>query len=173
MATIHQPSSQVFELFDRLMLLAEGRLAYLGPTNVAEDFFQSVGFKCPRSYNPADHYLKVLAIAPGEETECRQRVEEICDKFSNSDKGESQRYFWSWIFQSLLSFISTGTAIKVGIKELSKHSMPGKPSVSEGEYKKYRANWGTQFMALLKRSWFTAIREPMLFHIRMIQTIAS
>ena len=51
--------------------------------------------------------------------------------------------------------------------------MPGNPSVHEIGYKKYRANWGTQFMALLKRSWFTAIREPMLFHIRMIQTIAS
>ena len=86
-ATIHQPSSQVFELFDRLMLLAEGRLAYLGPTTVAEGFFQSVGFQCPRNYNPADHYLKVLAIAPGEESECRQRVDEICEKFDSSDKG--------------------------------------------------------------------------------------
>ena len=74
-------------MFDRLMLLAEGRLAYLGPTAVAESFFQSAGFQCPRNYNPADHYLKVLAIAPGEEAECRQRVEQICEKFNSSDKG--------------------------------------------------------------------------------------
>ena len=85
----------------------------------------------------------------------------------------SQIDIFRWIFPSILPFITTGTAIKVGIKELSKHSMPGNPSVRENGYKKYRANWGTQFMALLKRSWFTAIREPMLFHIRMIQTIAS
>ena len=37
--TIHQPSSLIFEMFDRLLLLAEGRVAYLGPTSEAEHFF--------------------------------------------------------------------------------------------------------------------------------------
>ena len=37
--TIHQPSSEVFEKFDTLCLLAEGRLAYLGPLLEAEKFF--------------------------------------------------------------------------------------------------------------------------------------
>ena len=90
-ATIHQPSSQVFEMFDRLMLLAEGRLAYLGPTSTAESFFLSAGFQCPRNYNPADHYLKVLAIAPGEESECKRRVEDICEQFDRSDKGKTKQ----------------------------------------------------------------------------------
>ena len=63
--------------------------------------------------------------------------------------------------------------MKVGIKELSKHNLSGNMPLGDNEYKKYRASWGTQFLALLKRSWLTAIREPMLFHVRMIQTIAS
>jgi ABC-type multidrug transport system ATPase subunit len=37
--TIHQPSSEIFEMFDRLCLLAEGRLAYLGDLSHATDFF--------------------------------------------------------------------------------------------------------------------------------------
>ena len=37
--TIHQPSSLVFEMFDRLLLLAEGSVAYLGPIQEAETFF--------------------------------------------------------------------------------------------------------------------------------------
>ena len=37
--TIHQPSSEVFDKFDRLCLLAEGRLAYLGPLKEAPRFF--------------------------------------------------------------------------------------------------------------------------------------
>jgi ABC-type multidrug transport system ATPase subunit len=38
--TIHQPSSETFELFDKLYLLAEGRLAYTGPINGALNFFR-------------------------------------------------------------------------------------------------------------------------------------
>lgn len=37
--TIHQPSSQTFEIFDTVIILAEGRLAYLGPNSMAPDYF--------------------------------------------------------------------------------------------------------------------------------------
>ena len=37
--TIHQPSSEIFEKFDRLVLMAEGRLAYIGDLDGAKDFF--------------------------------------------------------------------------------------------------------------------------------------
>ena len=37
--TIHQPSSEIFETFDRLCLLAEGRMAYFGPVSEAIEFF--------------------------------------------------------------------------------------------------------------------------------------
>lgn len=39
--TIHQPSSEVFQEFDKLCLLAEGRLAYLGDISGAVHFFSS------------------------------------------------------------------------------------------------------------------------------------
>ena len=37
--TIHQPSSEIFEKFDRLCLLAEGRLAFIGGLNEAKMYF--------------------------------------------------------------------------------------------------------------------------------------
>ena len=37
--TIHQPSSEIFEGFDRLLLMAEGRLAYIGDVLHAHHFF--------------------------------------------------------------------------------------------------------------------------------------
>ncbi len=37
--TIHQPSSEVFELFDRVLLMAEGNMAYLGDIERCYDFF--------------------------------------------------------------------------------------------------------------------------------------
>ena len=37
--TIHQPSSEIFEKFDKLCLLAEGRLAFIGDLKEAASFF--------------------------------------------------------------------------------------------------------------------------------------
>jgi ABC-type multidrug transport system ATPase subunit len=36
---IHQPSSDIFQMFDRLCLLAEGRMAYFGDLPQANNFF--------------------------------------------------------------------------------------------------------------------------------------
>jgi len=45
--TIHQPSSQVFSMFNRLLLLSEGRTAFLGKPNDAVAFLAKYvpGFK--------------------------------------------------------------------------------------------------------------------------------
>ena len=39
-STIHQPSSEVFAMFDRLLILAEGRVAFLGDVKEAHGFFE-------------------------------------------------------------------------------------------------------------------------------------
>ena len=53
-ATIHQPSSEIFYLFDDLLLLAEGRVIYHGEVKNAIDYFGGLGFKCPQYVNPSD-----------------------------------------------------------------------------------------------------------------------
>lgn len=37
--TIHQPSSELFSMFDKILLIAEGRSAFLGTPNQATEFF--------------------------------------------------------------------------------------------------------------------------------------
>lgn len=73
--TIHQPSSEVFELFDRLCLMAEGRLAYLGDLKKCPAFFASHGFTCPNNYNPADFYIQNLALVPANREESLERIQ--------------------------------------------------------------------------------------------------
>lgn len=38
--TIHQPSSELYSMFDKLLLLAEGRVAFLGTPDEADTFFR-------------------------------------------------------------------------------------------------------------------------------------
>jgi ABC-type multidrug transport system ATPase subunit len=52
-ASIHQPRSSIFALFDDLLLLAEGAVAYHGPADKVLDHFAALGHACPEHYNPA------------------------------------------------------------------------------------------------------------------------
>lgn len=61
MATIHQPSSAMYELFDKLLLLSAGRLVYFGSARDALDFFNEIEYPVPVNTNPADHFLDVIS----------------------------------------------------------------------------------------------------------------
>ncbi|KAJ9705823.1 hypothetical protein PVL29_003769 [Vitis rotundifolia] len=58
--SIHQPSNEVFGLFDNLCLLSSGRTVYFGPAHAANEFFSRNGFPCPTLQNPSDHFLKAI-----------------------------------------------------------------------------------------------------------------
>ncbi|URE05527.1 ABC-2 type transporter [Musa troglodytarum] len=59
-AAIHQPSSEVFQLFHGLCLLAYGRTVFFGAASMANEFFASNGFPCSPLRNPSDHYLRTI-----------------------------------------------------------------------------------------------------------------
>ncbi|KAI5385965.1 ABC transporter G family member 1 isoform X1 [Lathyrus oleraceus] len=59
-ASIHQPSSEVFQLFHNLCLLSSGKTVYFGPASAASEFFALNGFPCPPLQNPSDHLLKTI-----------------------------------------------------------------------------------------------------------------
>ncbi|KAI6673790.1 hypothetical protein NL676_001696 [Syzygium grande] len=60
--SIHQPSSEVFDLFDDLLLLSSGETVFLGEAKMAIEFFADAGFPCPRRRNPADHFLRCISL---------------------------------------------------------------------------------------------------------------
>nr|XP_010321482.1 ABC transporter G family member 11-like [Solanum lycopersicum] len=59
-ASIHQPSSEVFQLFHNLCLLSSGRIVYFGNISNANEYFALNGFPCPTMRNPSDHYLRTI-----------------------------------------------------------------------------------------------------------------
>jgi ABC-type multidrug transport system ATPase subunit len=59
-STIHQPSSAMFALFDKVMLLCDGEVAYCGPTSAAEAYFARIGLPFPSNYNPCDFMMQLV-----------------------------------------------------------------------------------------------------------------
>ncbi|KAG8177288.1 hypothetical protein JTE90_029424 [Oedothorax gibbosus] len=140
--TIHQPSSETFEMFHHLLLLAEGRVAFRGEASDALAFFERAGLRCPVNYNPADFYIHNLAIIPGKEKESKDKVSAICDQFAREHASDRH-------IISSTSFSDTEI----------------KPSA------RYKASWFAQFKAVLWRSWISMIREPMTTKVRFMQSI--
>ncbi|KAH8361040.1 protein white [Drosophila serrata] len=143
--TIHQPSSELFELFDKILLMAEGRVAFLGTPSEAVDFFSYVGAQCPTNYNPADFYVQVLAVVPGREIESRERIAKICDNFAISKVARDMEQL------------------------LATKSLQQPLEQPENGFT-YKATWFMQFRAVLWRSWLSVLKEPLLVKVRLIQT---
>jgi len=57
--TIHQPSSEVFNGFDRVVLLKEGRVMYQGSTGDVSSYFADRSHPMPDNFNPSDWIMTI------------------------------------------------------------------------------------------------------------------
>ncbi|XP_076166926.1 protein white-like isoform X2 [Ptiloglossa arizonensis] len=150
-ATLHQPSSELFALFDRILLMAEGRVAFMGTATQACTFFETLGAACPSNYNPADYFVQMLAVVPGREMSCRHAINTVCNAFQKSNHG----------VKIALEAEATNGEFEDTLRD-SKDPKNRSP---------YKATWCEQFRAVLWRSWLSVIKEPILIKIRLLQTI--
>ncbi|KAK0174891.1 hypothetical protein PV327_010606 [Microctonus hyperodae] len=150
-ATLHQPSSELFALFNKILLMAEGRVAFMGTPDEAYTFFKSMGAVCPSNYNPADYFVQVLAVVSGREADCRRTINAVCDTFQRSNHG--------------MNIASKAENIHGEFEDSFKNKKSRNIQKSP-----YKASWCEQFRAVLWRSWLAVIKEPILIKVRLLQT---
>uniref|UniRef100_A0A2N9EIA3 ABC transporter domain-containing protein n=1 Tax=Fagus sylvatica TaxID=28930 RepID=A0A2N9EIA3_FAGSY len=56
-----QPAPETFNLFDDIILMAEGKVVYHGPRTCVLRFFEDCGFKCPDRKGAADFLQEVIS----------------------------------------------------------------------------------------------------------------
>ncbi|GMH52876.1 hypothetical protein TrLO_g10234 [Triparma laevis f. longispina] len=65
LATIHQPSSEIFQQFDNVIVLGKrGRVVFSGPVEGLSEHFAKKGYPNPPDTNPSDHALFVIMTSP-------------------------------------------------------------------------------------------------------------
>ena len=69
MFTIHQPSSDIFESFDNLILMNKGRIMYQGAVAAVDEYFGTRERPLPPKYNPADWIMIVAQSVSEDELE--------------------------------------------------------------------------------------------------------
>jgi ABC-2 type transporter len=55
-ASLQQPSRELFFIFTHLMLLNKGKIVYFGNLHKAMCYFAELGYPCPRALNPAEYF---------------------------------------------------------------------------------------------------------------------
>ncbi|TDZ71817.1 ABC transporter G family member 11 [Colletotrichum trifolii] len=61
-ASIHQPSTSTFNLFDKLLLLSGGKTHYFGRVRDVAPYYESIGMPVPLQVNPAEHLLELVNV---------------------------------------------------------------------------------------------------------------
>ncbi|CAI5703647.1 hypothetical protein KXD40_008854 [Peronospora effusa] len=56
-----QPTPEVVEMFDDILMINEGHMAYHGPRTKILDYFEGHGFTCPPRVDPADFLIEVTS----------------------------------------------------------------------------------------------------------------
>ncbi|WKY00959.1 hypothetical protein Q1695_015177 [Nippostrongylus brasiliensis] len=149
--TIHQPSSQVYSLFNDICLMACGRIIYLGPTTEVNGVFERCGYPCPDFHNPSDHFIRTLSVSNGERRQSLNTISEIREEFLKTPHGKEIRR------------ISDNKQIAdTATEDVSRRSFFNI---------RFPASLCQQIMALTWRSWLTVVRNPMLLKVKLIQTV--
>jgi ABC-type multidrug transport system ATPase subunit len=168
--TIHQPSSNIFSLFDRLILLNKGQGVYQGATLGVIPYFAKIGFPLGEKSNPADALMHIMENQTARLDRKAKNDLEMMDKKDNLEnnnhlKSESQ--------------VGVELPLTEVYKENSKpqinqeiNSILNKGEHSHLKYKeKESVGFCRQFSILSLRAFLNLIRNPLTLRIRLIMVL--
>ncbi|KAJ2347138.1 hypothetical protein GGF43_004823, partial [Coemansia sp. RSA 2618] len=150
--TIHQPNARIFNTFDKVILLSQGRVVYFGPTSTAIDYFANIGYQCPMHENPADYFVDLMTLDYRSEeslARSKKQVQDLADKFSEY----------------------------TGENEKSSTSSLGKGLASQGEelstedFDIPRNNWFHEYSTLARRDWVNILRNVPFLSGQFVQSV--
>lgn len=90
-ASIHQPSTATFELFDKLLLLSGGKTCFNGFIPEVKPYFDSIGFVMPLQTNPAEFLLDLTNIDfDSDVAACQAQITTLQSSWASSSHAASE-----------------------------------------------------------------------------------
>ncbi|XP_043940044.1 ABC transporter G family member 9-like [Protopterus annectens] len=169
-SSIHQPSSQIFFMFDKLLLMSDGEIAYFGETANIVDFFASIEMPCDPHYNPADFILTKVKESP----EVRAHIIEASNELRKSNKQCPLDYVAAFIHKGntkdqqkmiLMGPESDGHDVNIQIQQPEEDR-----SFKENEETRWASSFWIQCSTLIARN-FKQQRPVILSSLNVIQTL--
>jgi ABC-type multidrug transport system ATPase subunit len=137
--TIHQPRSEIWNLFDNVILLSRGSPAYAGSAKDCLPYFAKLGHQMPPFTNPAEYLIDVVSVdnrSPEAERVAQERVGRVIEA-------------WRVHISNHFSEDDLGTSANAAKKAEGKEPRANHTSLMQ------------QTRVLTARTWTVTIRDPM------------
>lgn len=167
--TIHQPSSRLYHMFDKVVLLSEGSLIYNGPASTALEYFSSIGFSTSVTVNPAD---LLLDLANGVSPDYRQSTEQ----------GENTDQDQKFVREALKSAYEKNIATKLkdelsNLDAIDCNSTKNASAKNGRKAEQWSTSWWHQFKVLLQRGVrerrFEAFNKLRIFQVISVAVLGG
>lgn len=158
-ATIHQPSSEIFHLFDDLLILASGQVMYYGVASEAVDYFARLGYHCPQYTNPSDYiFMRILKDVDDNDNDDAEQQAENGNNPEESSEDRINRLLEHWRSSPehgrTMQTVSSPEQRGIGVNALRRH-----------------ASFPTQFKFLFGRASKNAFRNKSIVLVKVFQSI--
>ncbi|CAO2831957.1 unnamed protein product [Amaranthus hypochondriacus] len=158
--TIHQPSSRMFHMFDKILLISEGFPVYYGKAWETMDYFSSLGFSPEIPMNPAE-FLLDLATGLVNDISVPDQVKKDNNNNSASDK-------------AIVKYIQVKYKMLLEPKEKEENhgitKIPEHIRMGIQVKKEWSMTWLDQFCILFKRT-FKERRRDYFDKLRLLQAL--
>lgn len=142
--TLHQPSSQIYEMLDKITFISKGNACFHGTLEQAEAFFASIGKVVPSHFNPSDYYLFQI------NTDFSKEIE--------PEKLKEQFHQWA---------SETGNLNPKQISREPFNKDQGGMTVSSLKFAHSRSNFFSKFLFLIQRYFFNLFMNPGIIFVRL------
>ncbi|CAN8270134.1 unnamed protein product [Cochlearia groenlandica] len=158
--TIHQPSSRMFHMFDKLLLISEGHPAFYGKARESMDYFSSLRILPEIAMNPAEF---LLDLATGQVSDISLPDELLAAITSQSNSDEV-------ILKYLQQRYKTDLEPKEKEENHRNRKAPEHLQIAIQVKKDWTLSWWDQFLIIFKRT-FRERRRDYFDKLRLVQSL--
>lgn len=152
--TIHQPSAKLFEMFDKLYILAEGNCLFQGTVQDLIPYLASEGLVCPKYHNPADYIIEVASGEYGENV-----IPSLVKAWKAREEAVTQK-----------KSLTSSTNCSYDSRNMVVSMLPNCNVKTSTDSIIHAASQTTQFLVLFKRAAQSIFRDRIFTHLRFVST---
>ncbi|QGA18207.1 hypothetical protein EYB26_005891 [Talaromyces marneffei] len=148
LVALYQAAESLYKLFDKVVLIEEGRCAYYGPIDKAKAYFENLGFECPPRWTTPDFLTSVS------DPHARRIKSSWADRIPRTAEEFESIYLKSDLHQTALK------DVREFEQELAKQEEERKAARSTIKQRNFTLSFHQQVLALTRRQFLVMLGDP-------------